>query len=137
MVADAIFPQVNTYNDIKVNFKIYITKDKLNNLKVEKNVPQVLIVLFVPNSFSQSSSSFLPSIGHVLQSSVQLLQARFIVTIKRLASSTSLECTSYEHEVEELLALFRNLDLRPQPRPFQQPDHLPKIVSHISSPQSG
>ena len=63
MATDVIFPQVHTYNDTKVHLDIYITKGKLNNLKVDKYVSQVLTIPSMPNSFPQPSSSFLPSVG--------------------------------------------------------------------------
>ena len=60
----AIFKEVHTYNDMKVN--LYITDNKLNNLKILKYTSKVFKVLCVPNSFSQSSSSFLQFVEQFL-----------------------------------------------------------------------
>ena len=151
MVANAIFVQVHTYNDTKLNFDIYIyiTEWKLNNyLKVKKYVPQVLTVFSVCDSFPQSSSSFLhlsvisficwewSSDIFLYSSSKSLVSSSSILccSIMTLASSISLDC---EHEVKELLALLLwDFGLGAQIKTFWVVWCLSKMVSHILSLES-
>ena len=132
MAADVIFPPVHTYNDIQVNLDIYHQRNikQLKSLKIRKaNVCSPLYaqlissIIFFISSICQAcifDALRCSSIKGLAFSSSLLCSSIFDYKYLKLAlsSQTSLECISCDLQVEELLPIFWDLGLGPQPRPF-------------------